>query len=60
MSRHKRGRVKPQATVDFRSFDFSEFAAFLQRHASEWLAVKSRRTHKRLSPELLNSRHRSR
>lgn len=32
----------PQAKFDFRSYDFSEFAAFLRQNAPEWLDDEER------------------
>jgi hypothetical protein len=37
MATVKKRRFRPQAKFDFRSYDFSEFAAFLRRSAPEWL-----------------------
>ena len=41
-SASKKRSLRPQAKFDFRSCDFSEFAAFLRRNAPEWLDDEER------------------
>ena len=37
ISASKKRRIRPKANIDFRAFDFTEFAVLLQKHATDWL-----------------------
>ena len=37
ISPSKKRRIRPKLKFDFRAFDFTEFAAFLRKHADGWL-----------------------
>lgn len=37
ISASKKRRIRPKLKIDFRAFDFTEFAVFLRKHANEWL-----------------------